>query len=59
LTSEREAPRVIDELTGDLDVLDSSWEVTFVQLEVEHGLELEAASLVASQLVPSSSKGRI
>jgi hypothetical protein len=57
--SEREAPRVVDELTGGLDILDSSWELTFLQLEVEHGLELEAAFLVASQLVPSSSKGRI
>jgi hypothetical protein len=39
--------------------LDSSWEVTSLPLEVEHGFELEAASLVASQLVPSSSKGKI
>jgi hypothetical protein len=38
--------------------LDSSWEVTFLQLEVEHGLEFEDTSLVASQLVPSSFKGK-
>jgi hypothetical protein len=30
-----------------------------LEIEVEHGLEIEVTSLVASQLVPYSSKGKI